>query len=456
MRIPEHTEIIIHTLEEHGFEAFVVGGCVRDTLLGREPEDWDITSNACPEQVKALFHRTVDTGIKHGTVTVMMDHCGYEVTTYRIDGEYEDSRHPKEVTFTGELREDLKRRDFTINAMAYNHRSGLVDIFHGQEDLEHKILRCVGDPMERFSEDALRILRAFRFAAQLGFTIEKNTLSAAEALAPSLKNISAERIRVEFIKLLVSPHPELLLTAYEHGITRVILPEFDRMMQTGQKNPHHCYSVGMHSMEVLKQMHKFQSDPAVKEEKQFSIVCLAALFHDVAKPEVKTTDADGIDHFKGHPEKGAEMARGILRRLKFDNETVDRVCRLISWHDYRYSEKKAGMRRAVHKIGEDLMEELFLIQRCDVLAQSEQYREEKLAVLENSRELFHQIQADRECTSMKMLAVSGNDLIHAGYRQGKELGEMLHALLEHVLEVPEDNDKECLLDLAGKLYREKE
>lgn len=469
MKIPEQAEAIIDTLEEHGFEAYLVGGCVRDMLLGREPEDWDITSNARPEQVKALFRRTIDTGIRHGTVTVMMNQCGYEVTTYRIDGEYEDSRHPKEVSFTSKLTEDLRRRDFTINAMAYHHKRGLVDVFGGQKDLKDRIIRCVGDPQERFSEDALRIMRAVRFAGQLGFAIELATLAAAKKLAPTLGNISAERIRLELVKLLESPYPELLLTAWKQGITRIILPEFDLMMETEQKNPHHCYTVGMHSVKALQNLHiLWKEKMAVKmeegstrnageeEKKRFQCLCLAALLHDVAKPELKTTDKAGIDHFSGHPERGEEMAKQILRRLKFDNETIDRVKRLIHWHDYRYSEKKKAMRHAVYKIGRDLMEDLFLLQRCDVLAQNPSKMPEKLLVLEEAQKLFVQIQKEGECTDLKMLAVSGRDLIAEGFSPGKALGEMLEQLLQHVLEMPEDNEREVLLALAKKLSAGKE
>lgn len=229
--IPSKVETIIHTLEAAGFEAYAVGGCVRDALLGRTPNDWDITTSATPEQVKALFHRTVDTGIAHGTVTVLLDKDGFEVTTYRVDGEYEDGRHPKEVTFTASLEEDLKRRDFTINAMAYNPKKGLVDLFGGQEDLEKKVIRCVGDPLERFTEDALRIMRAVRFSAQLGFSLEENTRNGLAVLAPNLKHVSAERIQVELVKLLVSPHPDYLRIAYEAGVTReflLIFPETEQ------------------------------------------------------------------------------------------------------------------------------------------------------------------------------------------------------------------------------------
>ena len=230
--LPTDVEKIIATMEDAGYEAFAVGGCIRDSILGREPNDWDITTSATPEQVKALFRRTIDTGIQHGTVTVMMHHIGYEVTTYRIDGEYEDSRHPKEVTFTADLLEDLKRRDFTINAMAYNYGAGLVDAFGGLQDLEKGIIRCVGDPMERFSEDALRMMRAVRFSAQLGYAIDPATKDAIRLLAPTLQKVSAERIQVELTKLVTSPHPEYLEIAYETGITKQVLPEFDLCMQT--------------------------------------------------------------------------------------------------------------------------------------------------------------------------------------------------------------------------------
>ena len=247
IQIPEKAKYIIETIQNAGFEAYVVGGCVRDSILGRCPEDWDITTSARPEQVKQLFRRTIDTGIQHGTVTVMLDKEGFEVTTYRVDGKYEDSRHPKEVTFTPNLEEDLKRRDFTINAMAYNETEGLIDIFGGLKDIEAKLIRCVGNPEERFGEDALRIMRAIRFSAQLGYEIHEDTEAAIRKLAPTLQKISAERIQVELTKLLVSPHPDTLREAYDMGVTKVILPEFDAMMETPQKHKHHKYNVGEHT-----------------------------------------------------------------------------------------------------------------------------------------------------------------------------------------------------------------
>ena len=250
--IPDSVKLIIDVLEKNGYEAFAVGGCVRDTILNRKPQDWDITTSALPNQVKELFNRTIDTGIEHGTVTVMMKRVGYEVTTYRIDGEYNDSRHPDSVEFTVNLIEDLKRRDFTINAMAYNPNVGLVDAFGGIDDIKHKVIRCVGLAEERFTEDALRILRAVRFSAQLGFDIEEDTMLAIKKLASTLEKISAERIHVELEKLILSSHPDKLITAYNAGITRIVLPEFDRIMECQQNTPYHMYNVGEHTIKVME------------------------------------------------------------------------------------------------------------------------------------------------------------------------------------------------------------
>ena len=319
--LPRKVLMIINNLQFHGYEAFAVGGCVRDSILAKRPEDWDITTSAKPEQIKKLFRRTVDTGIKHGTVTVLLGKDSFEVTTYRVDGAYEDSRHPKEVRFTNRLEEDLKRRDFTINAMAYNDEVRLVDVFGGMQDLNHHLIRCVGDPEERFSEDALRILRAVRFSAQLNFPIEPNTAAAVRKLAPTLKNISAERIRTELVKLLVSAHPERIRDAYELGITRVILPEWDAMEGVTQNTPHHKYNVAEHTIRAMKN---------VKRDK---ILRLTMLFHDMGKQAVKTKDENGRDHFRGHALGREEIARHVMRRLTIGNETVKPVARSVCSHD---------------------------------------------------------------------------------------------------------------------------
>lgn len=433
IQLPEKVNTIIQTLQEHGYEAYAVGGCVRDSLLGREPGDWDITTSASPDETKKLFARTVDTGIEHGTVTVLLGKEGFEVTTYRIDGKYEDSRHPTEVIFTRNLREDLLRRDFTINAMAYNDTEGIVDIFGGMDDLKRKIIRCVGNARERFGEDALRIMRGVRFAAQLGFSLEKETKEAMTELAPTLEKISAERIQTELVKLLVSDSPELIREAYHLGITAVILPEFDEMMRTGQETKYHRYDVGEHTVQAVRNV------PPDK------VLRLTMLLHDVAKPEMKTVDADGTAHFKGHDIRGEQKAKEILRRLKFDNDTIHKVTKLVRWHDYRMPAEKKNVRKAMSKISAELFPMYLLVKRADILAHSMYRREEELENLSGLQKCYEEIVADHECVSLKQLAVTGTDLIGIGMKPGKQIGEVLNELLRIVLEYPEFNNKEHLI-----------
>lgn len=439
--LPEKVNYIIRQLEAAGHEAFAVGGCVRDSVLGRKPEDWDITTSACPKQVKELFRRTVDTGIEHGTVTVMLGDTGYEVTTYRIEGEYLDARHPKDVTFTADLTEDLKRRDFTINAMAYNHDVGLVDVFGGIEDIRNKVVRCVGLAQERFGEDALRILRAVRFSAQLGFGIEEKTYKAICEMAPSLEKISAERIQAELVKLLVSDHPEEMRTLYRCGITDVILPEFSEMMKTEQNTAHHLYTVGEHTIRSLGFIAPVKS------------LRLTMLFHDVGKPLTRVTDRRGIDHFHGHPAVGARMVKKILRRLKFDNETIKRVSGLVLTHDERPPLDETSIRKSMYRNGLWQYPVIFAVKRADILAQSSYYQKEKLACVDRHEKLYREICQKRPCLSLKELAVTGSDLIAEGIRQGREIGEILEQMLGDVLEQPELNEKTRLLErLRNKKY----
>lgn len=439
VHLPEKASKVIKTLEQAGYEAYAVGGCVRDSILGHEPQDWDITTSAKPNEVKALFHHTVDTGIEHGTVTVLIGKEGFEVTTYRIDGKYEDSRHPNDVVFTTSLLEDLKRRDFTINAMAYNDKDGLVDAFGGMEDLNRGIVRCVGNPKERFGEDALRMLRALRFAAQLGFTVETGTFSAICAQSMDIARISAERIQVELVKLLLSDHPGYLREMYKSGIADTVLPEFALLMRTEQNTPHHAYTVGEHTVRVVEQV------PADR------VLRLAALFHDIAKPSCRTEDADGREHFYGHPIAGVPMTQSILRRLRFDVDTMRRVCALVRWHDENPPLTPAGVRKAIYRIGKAQFPGIFELKHADVLSQSEYKREEKLAHLAEYRSLYEQILAQGDCLSLDELAVNGSDLIAIGMKPGKALGETLERLLEEVLEDPEKNRKEVLLERARAL-----
>ncbi len=470
IELPEKVSYIIGVLLEHGYEAYAVGGCVRDSIIGREVNDWDITTSANPQEVKALFRRTIDTGIQHGTVTVMLEKEGFEVTTYRIDGEYEDGRHPKEVTFTSNLEEDLRRRDFTINAMAYNEQIGLVDIFGGEKDLEQGIIRCVGVAGERFDEDALRILRAFRFSAQLGFTIEEQTLQAAKERAQNLRKISAERIRTELTKLLVSKNPNRLVQASSIGITNVVFPEFDAMITTTQNNKNHQYNVGEHvlhtiefvadverQVEYIKRvLPEFEAETVVlrKEwsKKEVQILKYAALLHDVAKPEVRVVQETGEERFPKHAMHGGKLAKEILQRLKFDNETIEYVVRLVSAHDeYAYEKTLVGMRKLMYQLGPDLIELLLELQMADVLSQHTNSLQMKLEALRMARNLHKEVLERRDCVSLKELHINGRDLIEIGIKPGKQIGYLLNELLLQVLEHPEYNQKELLLNLAKQM-----
>ena len=380
--MPPQVERILERLNEKGFEAYAVGGCVRDSLLGRQPEDWDITTSARPEQVKALFRRTIDTGILHGTVTVMMDGAGYEVTTYRIDGEYADGRHPKQVVFTPDLLEDLKRRDFTIKAMAYSHKTGIVDAFGGAGDLKGRLIRCVGNPLERFEEDALRLLRAIRFSAQLGFSIEEETCDAIIRIAPNLLKVSRERIQAELTKLLQSGCPEKIKTVYEMGISPYISQAFS---------------------EVPWQ--SFQIPDRLSSEKYVRWGAFLRL-------------------------AGSDKAVQVLKDLKMDNDTISRVKVLAVWAGREVQAEEKEIRRSMSRM---------LPEVWDTLVELNGYGEKV-------RRLTEEIRERGDCLDLKHLAVNGQDLIAAGIRPGKEMGKALEELLEWVLEDPKRNHKDILLE----------
>ena len=419
--LPEKVEYIIETLQAAGYEAYAVGGCVRDCMLNRQPKDWDVTTSADPYEVKALFRRTVDTGIKHGTVTVMFGENGYEVTTYRLDGEYEDARHPKEVTFTKSLKEDLKRRDFTINAMAYNHRDGLVDLFGGKEDLEQGIIRCVGIPGERFDEDALRILRALRFSAQLGFVIEEATEAAIKVRSTHLNKISAERIRDEFNKLLLSALPERLIAVDECGIADVVLPEAAGLLRQGER--------AFVLLRGLRDYAGYGFDTHTE-----LILCWATLLN-AALLHAGETDA----------KQRKQAVKRILQRLKFDNDTINKAAALAEFSTVQPVADAAAIRRQMHRMGEEVFD-LWL-----VFVDGERFLKEgrsSAETMKQVRNIVKEIRALPYCVSLKQLAVSGSDLIAAGKKPGAELGDILEYLLEQVLEHPEWNNKETLLAIA--------
>ena len=404
MKIPGNVERIIRTLNDHGYEAYAVGGCVRDTLLDRKPGDWDITTSARPQEVKELFRRTIDTGIQHGTVTVMMDRTGYEVTTYRIDGEYEDGRHPKQVEFTSSLIEDLKRRDFTINAMAYSHETGIVDEFGGVEDLNAKTIRCVGDPMERFTEDALRILRAIRFSAQLDFTIEEQTWNAIRVIAPNIAKVSKERIQVELTKLLLSDHPEKIREVYETGISPYISENFDSLNW---------------------KMAEIPTTPPKEKYVRWAGFLRCANAYDVNG----TLMPQPIPSVTEVPESASRAVK-ILRDLKLDNDTIGRVKTLVSWSGVELPETPEAVRRAMSRMEAEVW---------DALMELNEYSEKIHALTE-------EICTAGDCLDLKHLAVKGQDLIKAGVQPGKALGATLNQMLDDVLSHPDHNEKEYLLE----------
>ena len=435
IQIPEKAKYIIETIQNAGFEAYVVGGCVRDSILGRCPEDWDITTSARPEQVKTLFRRTIDTGIQHGTVTVMLDKEGFEVTTYRVDGKYEDSRHPKEVTFTPNLEEDLKRRDFTINAMAYNETEGLIDIFGGLQDIEAKMIRCVGDPERQFSEDALRILRCLRFAAVLGFSIEPETGKALMTCRDLLREMAPERVHEELTKLLCGPWAASVLRRYP-DVIGAVLPEILPMVGFDQRNPHHCYDVWEHTLHALDTV---PSDPVLR---------WAVLFHDMGKPECFALDTQGIGHFMGHGVVSRRIADGVMDRLRFDNAAKERIGELVEWHDHRVETEK-GVRRMLNRFGEGDFRDLLAIQRADNMGQAEEFRGRQKEIDQIEAMLDRELEKG-SCFSLKQLAVNGNDLLGLGL-SGPAVGRTLQGLLDRVMDGTLPNDRDALLTAAGKI-----
>lgn len=445
IKLPKHASEIIRKLHANGYEAYVVGGCVRDSILGRNPHDWDITTSARPEEVKALFYRTIDTGLKHGTVTVLIDKEPYEITTYRSGDRFNEDA-PEQITYADSLIEDLEHRDFTINAMAYNDTEGLVDIFGGVDDINRKVIRCVGYADERIDEDPLRMLRAIRFAGQLNFSIEACTHASILKKCEQLKVVSAERIREELMKLLVSDHPEKLLLAYEAGLTKVFLPEFDLMMDTPQNNPHHMYNVGEHTIHAIMAI---KADPVLR---------LTMLLHDVAKPACRTTDSQGIDHFYGHYDESVTMSKQIMKRLKCDNKTINTVMTLIRYHDVRFKDPlttgKRDIRRTMHLVTRELSKDLLLVMNADVLAQSSYYQREKLEILKEAEKACDEIIKAKDCLTLKELKINGNQLINAGITDGKIIGSILNTLLSMVIENPELNHYLYLKELAFKIYNQ--
>lgn len=443
MDMPKNVDTAINLLQSAGFEAYAVGGCVRDSLLGKTPNDWDITTSAKPEDMKSVFadFHCIDTGIKHGTVTVVIDGEPLEITTFRLDGEYEDNRHPKSVTFTSDLGADLGRRDFTVNAMAYSKMTGTVDLFGGQNDLKNKIIRCVGDPDRRFNEDALRILRALRFASALDFEIEEKTAQSLLKNRALLGNISEERIAKELLKLVCGKGAKRILTDFAPVLFE-ILPELQPMYKNSHDNPHHCYDIYEHTLIAVESI---DPEPTLR---------FAMLLHDCGKPAVKKFDENGVAHFYGHQRISAEISAQILARLKVSNKFRDEILFLVSNHDrWELYENTEKMPRYLSKFGLDGVLKLLKVMRADVLAQSPEYRY-RLDQIADAEEIAKNLAEQKPCLSLRELQINGRTLMDIGIPQGRKLGAVLAQLLDEVIDGVTKNTQEALTTRAREIYRE--
>ncbi|MBQ9165493.1 MAG: HD domain-containing protein [Oscillospiraceae bacterium] len=435
--IPLIPAALIRRLNEHGYEAYVVGGCVRDAMLGNEPHDWDICTSAKPMEVIECFpdKNVAKTGLQHGTVMVIDGGEGYEITTFRTDGDYSDHRHPDKVTFVSNLREDLARRDFTINAMAYHPESGLMDFFSGQEDLKAGMIRCVGDAKQRFEEDGLRILRALRFAARFGFCIEEKTANAMHECKELLEHIAAERIFTELKGFIVGKGVGPLLREYR-DIMAQILPPLEKMFDFQQHNPHHCHDVWEHTV------------CAVENVEPELVLRLTMLFHDCGKPDSFSTDERGVGHFYHHGERSVELTRQMLSDLRCDNLLRDRILLQVEHHDLPLPQTPREGRRFLKRMGEEGAFWSLSVHRADYMGQAPGKRPEKLARYETAKAVLTKLLEEEACFTLKNLAVKGRDLMEIGYTAGKELGKALDRLLEAVMDGVCPNEKEALLRLA--------
>ena len=436
--LPVEVEKALSLLREAGFEAFIIGGCVRDRLMGYAPKDYDITTSANPEETERVFrdYRVIETGVKHGTVTVLINKIPLEITTYRIDSQYSDNRRPDSVVFTKSLVEDTKRRDFTMNAVAMDEQGNYVDNHGGMSDITDRIIRCVGDPEKRFGEDALRILRAIRFSSVLGFDIEPQTKAAVFGCRELLRNISMERIASELCKLICGRNAGRVLVEYA-DVLGTVIPEISEMKGFDQHNSYHIYDVLEHTAHVVD---------CVERE---PIIRLAALFHDIGKPRTFTI-ADGIGHFYGHDKVGGKMADDIMKRLKFDNYTKDIVVKLVSLHCAWIDDSETAIKRFMNRHSQEILFLLLELKKADERAKHPSCLQ-RVEYLDNIDKLAREIVERKECFSIKSLDISGHDLMEIGYRQGKELGMCLHILLDEVMSGNIQNDHQVLLKRSEEL-----
>lgn len=443
MNIPEFVLTAIEKIELAGFSAYVVGGCVRDSLMGLPPHDWDITTSAAPGEIKQIFSDSpvIEVGISHGTVAVVLSNEPVEITTFRIDGEYLDNRRPQSVCFTNSLKEDLSRRDFTINAIAYGLNSGICDPFGGRDDIKSKTIRCVGNPQKRFTEDALRIMRALRFSAVLGFDIESETAKAIHNCRNLLKNIAFERINSELSKLLLSKNPLPVLRQFS-DVFSVFIPEISSCVNFNQRNPHHCYSVWEHTIK------------AISKSERVLPIRLALLFHDLAKPLCAKADSNGILHFRGHPDLSCEIARSALNRLHCDNRTKHTVLMLVKLHDTPLAPDSVSVKKALRDLGEYNLRLLICVKLADNAAKASTPDSAKQrADIQAALKTLNKITELNECYSLKQLSVNGRDIIETKAVKPTAIGKVLSGLLEAVIEGKCENEKSALLSYLPNLLK---
>ena len=441
IEINRNAKTVIKMLEAHGFVGFCVGGCVRDAVMGIEAHDWDLATNAHPEQVIAIFDKVNPSGIKHGTVTVVINGEGFEVTTFRKDGDYSDGRHPDSIEFSTTILEDISRRDFTMNAMFARNDGEIIDTFNGMQDIEDGIVRFIGEPVQRIMEDSLRMLRTVRFASQFGFRIDLKGRTAILKNANRINIVSQERIRDELVKIITSPHAfEGVMDLYDLGLLHYILPELERCFCVGQNNPHHIYNVGDHIANAVGSPYAWNST-----------VALTMLLHDIGKPATKTT-TDGVDHFYAHGEVSAIMARVVLERLKFGRETIETVCTLILYHNADIQPTGKSVRKWLNRVGEENFKFLLEIRMADADAQAIVDFEETVDLVDNIYAVLAEVLASKQAFTLKDLAINGNDLLEMGVLPSRVMGEILNTLLQAVIENPDLNDKDNLKTLANSLF----
>lgn len=443
MALTRGAEYILQTLESAGYEAFIVGGAVRDSIMGKTPSDYDIATNARPKEVKALFARTIDTGLKHGTVTVIINKTGFEVTTYREETGYRDMRHPDSIKYVDELSYDLVRRDFTINAMAYNPHIGVVDEYNGIRHIEEKIIHCVGVPEDRFKEDALRMLRAIRFAATLDFELSDEVIKAIRKCAVLIKNVSCERILEEINKILICDRPSKIKLLYETGLMKYIIPELCICFDTVQNNKYHIYNVGDHIMK------------AVDNTPNDLVLRWSALLHDIGKPECISRDNAGINHFYGHHRESVRIAKDVLHKLRMDNDSINDILVLVENHDVRIDTNPASVKRMLARTGENLFLKLLLLQEADNRAKNLKFLDDKLSKLHAVYDQCQRIILEHQPYQISHLQINGRDLLKIGFKAGREIGDMLKLLLDEVVIDPSLNSREYLIKRAISIRKKR-